>query len=75
MDDLLAEVNRYLHTPVGPDLPVARSRNSRFYSDFAYDRELNRYTNAAFELAFVYQMTGDEKYAQKAFEFADVVCD
>ena len=42
------------------------SKYSQYYST-------NR--NNSFLLAFLYQMTGNQKYADKAFEFADAFCD
>ena len=79
MSRLLAEANRLIHTPVERVIPI-QGRNTRAdwteydtngkYEDFFYT---NR--NSALTLAFVYQMTGEDKYAQKAFEFADAFCD
>ena len=70
----VAEANRLLHTPVSYEAPP-RSRDARF--DGTYDLENFNYanTNNAYDLAFIYQMTGDTRYADKAFEFVDVVCD
>ncbi len=67
---LIAEANRQLHTPVEPFKPV---EEEGFYS--ARLPYLRTHRNAARNLAFVYQMTGDLRYAEKAFEFADAVCD
>ena len=79
MAQLLAEANRMLYMPVETVIPI-QGRNTRAdwteydtnnkYEDYYYTNRGN-----AFTLAFVYQMTGDEKYAQKAFEFADRFCD
>ena len=79
MARLLAEANRLMYTPVSYDIPV-EGKNTRAawteadrdgkYEDYYHDKCRN-----AFVLAFVYQMTGDEKYAQKAFGFADALCD
>ncbi len=79
MARLLAEANRLLYTPVAREIPV-QGRNTRAdwtendrnneYESFYYD---NR--NSAFTLAFVYQMTGDKRYAEKAYEFAWAFCD
>ena len=79
MARLLAEANRLLHTPVERVIPI-QGRNTRAdwteydtngkYEDFFYSSR-----NNALTLAFVYQMTGEDKYAQKAFEFADAFCD
>ena len=74
MQRLLAEANRLLHTPVDPT-PPARVRNARYNATYDYERYADTNSTSAYNLAFVYQITGDEKYARKAFEFADVVCD
>jgi hypothetical protein len=70
----LAEANRLLYTPVDSKAPP-RKTNARFEGSYEYEGFIMKNANAAFTLAFVYQMTGDDKYAEKAFEFADVVCD
>lgn len=79
MERLLAEANRLLYTPVDNIIPIY-GRNTRagwteYDRDGNYERKFYSDRNNAFTLAFVYQMTGDEKYAQKAFEFADAFCD
>jgi len=74
MKRLLAEANRLIYTPVEKIAP-RRNYNPRYYSDGKFDEFIRSYTSSAHTLAFVYQMSGDEKYAQKAFEFAEVVCD
>ncbi|MFC1539039.1 heparinase II/III family protein [Candidatus Latescibacterota bacterium] len=74
MNRMLAECNRLLYTPV-EKTPPRRNYNPRFYSDGLFDQYISTYTSNAHTLAFVYQMTGDEKYAQKAFEFIEAVCD
>jgi len=70
----LAEANRLLYTPADRDAPERRT-NARYEGSYRYEAFLMRNANAAYTLAFVYQMTGDERYARKAFEFADVLCD
>ena len=74
MERLLAEANRLLFTPVDPILP---EKPGVPVYDNTWPREHYIINNigAAYTLAFTYQMTGDEKYAKKAFEFIDVVCD
>jgi hypothetical protein len=71
---MLAEANRYLYTPVNPQAPV-EEKNTRYDSNGEYDSYYYFNRDAALSLAFVYQMTGDKKYAQKAYEFANCVCD
>ena len=79
MNRLLAEANRLLYTPIETVIPI-EGRNTRagwteYDKDGKYDSYYYSNRNNCFTLAFVYQMTGDEKYAQKAFEFADRFCD
>ncbi len=74
MARLTAEANRLMYTPVEPQAPV-EEKNTRYFSSGEYDRYYYSNRSNALTLAFVYQMTGDRKYAQKAFEFADAVCD
>lgn len=79
MNRLLAEANRLMYTPVENVIPI-QGRNTRadwseYDKDSKYENHFYSNRNNAFTLAFVYQMTGDEKYAQKAFEFADAFCD
>ncbi len=70
---LCAEANRLLYTPV-EDAPP-RDKNPRFTGDWGTNHFTVRYRENALTLAFLYQMTGERKYADKAFEFADRVCD
>ena len=79
MNRLLAEANRLLYTPVETVIPI-QGRNTRSgWTEYDRDGKFSNYfysnRNNALNLAFVYQMTGEEKYAQKAFEFADRFCD
>lgn len=79
MKMMLAEANKLIHMPVSFDIPV-QGRNTRAgWTEADRDRSyMSHYSstrNNAFLLAFVYQMTGDERYARKAFEFADAFCD
>ncbi len=69
-----AEANRLLHTPVEVQAPPQEPHPGFTNSDPTLGY-LRRNMHAAHLLAFVYQMTGDERYARKAFEFADAVCD
>ncbi|MFC1550962.1 heparinase II/III family protein [Candidatus Latescibacterota bacterium] len=74
MNRLLAEANRLMYAPIEKTAP-RQNYNPRYYSDGKFDQYISFNTASAHTLAFVYQMTGDEKYARKAFEFAEVVCD
>jgi hypothetical protein len=76
---LTAEGKMLLHMPVDKTIPL-QGKNTR--ADWTETDRDNRYedyfrTNRdnAFKLAFLYQMTGDQQYADKAFEFADAFCD
>ena len=73
MKQRIAESNRLLYTPV-EQTPPARVRNARYNASYEYEGYITGNSGKAYDLAFVYQMTGEKKYAQKAFEFADVVC-
>ena len=64
MNRQIAEADRLLHTPTEP-LP----EDSGAWGGYV---RTNR--DRAHTLGFVYQMTGEEKYAQKGFEFAELVC-
>ncbi|MHB9029193.1 MAG: heparinase II/III domain-containing protein [Candidatus Latescibacterota bacterium] len=70
---LLAESNRLLYTPVTE--PKPEDRDSRFEPPTEFLTVTGNYLRAALTLAFVYQMTGEEKYAKKAFEFAKELCE
>jgi len=71
---LLAEANRLMFTPVVSHIPL-EGKNTRYYSDGKFEKFYYNYRNWVLKLAFVYQMTGDKKYAMKAYEFADILCD
>ena len=78
MDRLTAEANMLLHMPIDVHVPVRGSNVRAGWSttDRAneYEKKMSSYANHAFELAFVFQITKQKKYAQKAFEFAEMVC-
>ena len=70
----LAEAKRLLFTPV--EIPLPRQlQNSRFDTSGKFLGVYYSYRRAALNLALVYQMTGEEKYAQKSWEFAHALCD
>jgi len=71
---LLAEGNRFMFMPVEMQAPV-EPKHPRYWSDNKAVNYVNTYRRAALTLAFLYQMTGEEKYARKAYEFADALCD
>lgn len=71
---LIAEGRRLLSTEV-EKIPPREDRNPRFTGDWSFHRYIDRNRDNALALAFLYQITGEEQYAEKAFEFAEVVCD
>jgi hypothetical protein len=78
MARFIVESDMLIHMPVSNHIP-ARGKNVRAGwtetdIDNEYERKMSKYTRHAEKLAFVFQITGDKKYAQKAFEFAEVVC-
>lgn len=73
MAKLKVECNRLLYTPIKPAPP--QSKNPRYDGDGEFNRRMSRYRHAMLELAFMYQMTEDERFAQKAFEFAEALCE
>lgn len=79
MKELLARANLIMHMPVSRDIPVQGKNTRGGWSKEDRDGEYGKYyslnLNNAFMLAFLYQITGEVKYAAKAFEFADAFCD
>ena len=74
MDRISSESNRLLYTPVEVPLPP-QPMDSRFVARDPYLPIFDSYRAATLKLAFMYQMTGDERYAEKSFEFAEALCD
>lgn len=76
---LEAEANMWLHMPVDRNIPIQGKNTRAGWSEYDRDGKYARYYNSnrdkTFYLAFLYQMTGEQKYADKAFEFADAFCD
>ena len=71
---LLSQGNELLSTEV-EKIPPREDRNPRYTGDWSFHNYIDRNRERALTLAFLYQMTGEAKYAEKAFEFAEVVCD
>ena len=76
---LKAQAKVWMAMPVDNNIPV-QGKNTR--ADWteedrstAYEEYYSNNRNNAFYLAFLYQMTGEKAYAQKAFEYADAFCD
>lgn len=78
MTRLIAEANRLLYTPVDPMPPQPKDKGPQLFDNTGgseFITMLYSYRTAAYNLAFVYQITGELKYAEKAFEFAKELCD
>ncbi|WP_235299196.1 heparinase II/III domain-containing protein [Portibacter marinus] len=73
MQKLQVECNRLLYTPVGH--PPPQSKNPRYDGDGQYNSWIRLLRDGMVELAFMYQMTKEQWYADKAFEFAEALCD
>jgi hypothetical protein len=69
----------WMAMPIEKNIPVQGKNTRANWSEedrsIAYASYYTNNRNNAFYLAFLYQMTGEEQYAQKAFEFADAFCD
>ncbi|HEC41476.1 MAG TPA: DUF4962 domain-containing protein [Bacteroides sp.] len=78
-EKLRAQCNMYLHMPVEKIIPQQGKNTRADWSEYDRNGKWENYyygnRDRAFDLAFVYQMTGEQKYADKAFEFADAFCD
>jgi len=78
-EKLKAECNMYLHMPVDRNIPIQGKNTRAGWSEYDRDGKYAKYYSStqknAFSLAFMYQMTGEQRYAEKAFEFADAFCD
>lgn len=76
---LEAEAQMWMHMPVDKNIPVQGKNTRAGWTENDRNGEYAKYYNnnrdKAFYLAFLYQMTGNQKYADKAFEFADAFCD
>ena len=77
MAKLIAEANRLIYTSVEPLPPQPKDKGPQLFDNTGgeFISTFYRYRTAAYQLAFVYQMTGEQKYAEKAFEFARELCD
>ncbi len=76
---LEAEAKMLVAMPVDYQAPVPgknpRAGWSEADRESKYENYFMSYRVNAFNLAFLYQITGDKRYAEKAFEFADAICD
>jgi len=78
MARLKAEANRLLYTPADPMPPQPKDKGPQLFDNTGggeFMAQYYAYRTAAYNLAFVYQMTGDKRYAEKAFAFAKEICD
>ena len=73
MDRMLQEGNRIMLNTVEPER-VFNEISSRYNQTPLYENYIGFYLEGAKLLAFLYQMTGDEAYAQKAFRYVDKLC-
>ncbi|MDR3189501.1 MAG: heparinase II/III-family protein [Prevotellaceae bacterium] len=74
MDLLLQEGRRIMLNTTEPQ-KVFNDPASRYYQLPSWESYVNFYLSGARLLAFLYQMTGDEAYAQKSFRYADKLCE
>ena len=78
-EKLKATAQMWLQMPVDYNIPIQGKNTRAGWSEHdrngAYGRYYNSNRDQAFLLAFLYQMTGEQKYADKAFKFADAFCD
>ncbi len=72
-EKFLLEGRRLLNATVEKEGPP-RVIHTRYVGSDDYRRFVTEHLDAAFTLAFLYQMTGDERYVGKAFEHANIVC-
>ena len=72
---ILKECDRLLEMPVSREVPPRAVPISPYYirQGDPQDNYRHELSKNAFDLAFIYQMTGEEKYARKSYEFAEAV--
>lgn len=78
-EELKAKAQMWMHMPVDRNIPVQGKNTRAAWSEFDKNGDYKEYYQRnrayAFYLSFLYQMTGEQKYADKAFEYADAFCD
>lgn len=74
MEGLLAEGNRFLKMPFEKKT-LYDVENPRFESNRELSSYVSEVSSGAMTTAFLYQMTGDEKYAKRAIEFGIALSD
>ena len=77
--ELEAKAKVWLSMPVDYNIPKQGKNTRADWTELDRSSKYSQYyssnRNNSFLLAFLYQITGDKKYADKAFEFADAFCD
>jgi Heparinase II/III-like protein len=74
MERLLAEGHRFLYMPVQNPPPI-QPKHPRFESGDLLTPYVKEMSNGALALSFLYQITGDIKYAKKGIEYALALSD
>ena len=72
-DRLRVEANRLMYTSIEQFPP--QSDHPRYDSDGKFDQQIGVYSKGALTLAFLYQLTGEARYALKSFEFAKALAE
>ncbi|MDR1624029.1 MAG: heparinase II/III-family protein [Tannerellaceae bacterium] len=73
--DLLLQQGRRIMLNTAEPQKVFNDPASRYYQLPSWESYMGFYLGGAQLLAFLYQMTDDEAYAQKAFRYADKLCE
>lgn len=71
---LLVKGNRYVRMPFEKKI-LFEKEHPRYERDNEATSYISEISDGAITLAFLYQMTSDEKYAKRAIEFALALCD
>ncbi|MEI6275094.1 MAG: heparinase II/III family protein [Prolixibacteraceae bacterium] len=72
-EKILWEGRKYLFAPEDKKIPE-KNIHTRFSGEDEYRKYMTWNSDGAMTLAFLYQMTGDEAYAKKAYEYAENIC-
>ena len=73
-EKFLLEGRRLVNATTDFEPAPPREIHTRYIGSDPYRRYVAEHAEAAMTLAFLYQMTGDNAYAAKAFEHAEIVC-
>ncbi len=74
MKILLAEGNRFLRMPFAKKF-LYEPKHPRFDTENEASAYISMICEGAIKLSFLYQITGEEKYTERAYEFAEAICD